>query len=153
VLVDTGMIDSRPEIDDLSPMPHPDNIPPDVACVFNTHLHFDHCGGNRLFPGVPIHVQAPSSPTPVRSTTTRSVNGSTSTARRMSNTRARWSCYRESACCRRPGTRTGGNGSTRYYARSFGKAQRDEARARMLEHGFGAVDADDTAAADTAKVR
>ena len=21
-------------------------------------LHFDHCGGNRLFPGVPIHVQA-----------------------------------------------------------------------------------------------
>ena len=21
------------------------------------HLHFDHCGGNRLFPGVPIHVQ------------------------------------------------------------------------------------------------
>jgi integrase len=28
---------------------------------------------------------------------------------------------------------------TRYYARSFGKAQRDEARARMLEHGFGAV--------------
>ena len=27
---------------------------------------------------------------------------------------------------------------TRYYARSFGKAQRDEARARMLEYGFGA---------------
>jgi N-acyl homoserine lactone hydrolase len=25
--------------------------------VVNTHLHFDHCGGNRLFPGVPIHVQ------------------------------------------------------------------------------------------------
>jgi integrase len=31
---------------------------------------------------------------------------------------------------------------TRYYARSFGKAQRDEARARMLEHGFGAADTD-----------
>jgi integrase len=29
---------------------------------------------------------------------------------------------------------------TRNYARSFGKAQRDEARARMLEHGFGAAD-------------
>jgi hypothetical protein len=28
----------------------------------------------------------------------------------------------------------------KFYARSFGKAQRDEARARMLEHGFGAVD-------------
>ena len=26
------------------------------------------------------------------------------------------------------------------YAGSFGKEQRDEARARMLEHGFGAVD-------------
>ncbi len=58
VLVDTGMIDSRPEVDDLSPTPHPENIPREVACVVNTHLHFDHCGGNRLFPGVPIHVQA-----------------------------------------------------------------------------------------------
>jgi N-acyl homoserine lactone hydrolase len=58
VLVDTGMIDSRPEMDDMSPTPHPENIPRDVACVINTHLHFDHCGGNRLFPGVPIHVQA-----------------------------------------------------------------------------------------------
>ena len=28
-----------------------------VAVVVNTHLHFDHCGGNRLFPGMPIHVQ------------------------------------------------------------------------------------------------
>jgi N-acyl homoserine lactone hydrolase len=58
VLVDTGMIDSRPEFDDMSPTPHPESIPRDVACVINTHLHFDHCGGNRLFPGVPIHVQA-----------------------------------------------------------------------------------------------
>ena len=58
VLVDTGMIDSRPETEDMSPTPHPENIPRDVACVINTHLHFDHCGGNRLFPGVPIHVQA-----------------------------------------------------------------------------------------------
>jgi N-acyl homoserine lactone hydrolase len=58
VLVDTGMIDSRPEVDDMSPTPHPENIPRDVGCVINTHLDFDHCGGNRLFPGVPIHVQA-----------------------------------------------------------------------------------------------
>ena len=58
VLVDTGLIDSRPEIEDMGPTPHPENIPRDVACVINTHLHFDHCGGNRLFPGVPIHVQA-----------------------------------------------------------------------------------------------
>ena len=31
VLVDTGMIDVRPEIDDMSPTPHPENIPRDVA--------------------------------------------------------------------------------------------------------------------------
>lgn len=30
----------------------------DVTLVINTHLHFDHCGGNRLFPEVPIYVQA-----------------------------------------------------------------------------------------------
>jgi N-acyl homoserine lactone hydrolase len=58
VLVDTGLIDSRPEVEDMRPTPHPENIPRDVTCVINTHLHFDHCGGNRLFPGVPIHVQA-----------------------------------------------------------------------------------------------
>jgi len=58
VLVDTGLIDTRPEIEDMTPTPHPENIPRDVACVINTHLHYDHCGGNRLFPGVPIHVQA-----------------------------------------------------------------------------------------------
>jgi N-acyl homoserine lactone hydrolase len=59
VLVDTGMIDSRPEIEDMQPTPHPlpDKLVSRVAIVVNTHLHFDHCGGNRLFPGVPIHVQ------------------------------------------------------------------------------------------------
>jgi len=58
VLVDTGMIDSTPELDaewgirfDAS------LIPRDVVCVINTHLHFDHCGGNRLFAGTPIDVQ------------------------------------------------------------------------------------------------
>ena len=59
VLVDTGMIDSTPELDEeWEPAPRPENIPREVVCVINTHLHFDHCGGNRLFPGVPIHVQA-----------------------------------------------------------------------------------------------
>jgi N-acyl homoserine lactone hydrolase len=58
VLVDTGMIDSTPELDEEgAPVPMPENIPRDVVCVINTHLHFDHIGGNRLFPGVPIHVQ------------------------------------------------------------------------------------------------
>jgi N-acyl homoserine lactone hydrolase len=60
VLVDTGMIDTTPELDEeWQPTPHP--LPAElvgrVAVVVNTHLHFDHCGGNRLFPGAPIHVQ------------------------------------------------------------------------------------------------
>ena len=61
VLVDTGMIDSVPELDEAwKPEPHPlpDELVSRVALVVNTHLHFDHCGGNRRFPGIPIHVQA-----------------------------------------------------------------------------------------------
>jgi N-acyl homoserine lactone hydrolase len=58
VLVDTGMIDSTPEVDaEWGVRFDADKIPRDVLCVINTHLHFDHCGGNRLFAGVPIHVQ------------------------------------------------------------------------------------------------
>jgi len=60
ILVDTGMIDSTPELDaEWSPTPErlADELVRRVAIVVNTHLHFDHCGGNRLFPGVPIHVQ------------------------------------------------------------------------------------------------
>jgi N-acyl homoserine lactone hydrolase len=58
LLVDTGMIDSTPELDaEWSPRFDPDAIPRDVVAVINTHLHFDHCGGNRLFAGIPIHVQ------------------------------------------------------------------------------------------------
>jgi N-acyl homoserine lactone hydrolase len=61
VLVDTGMIDSLPELDEAwKPEPHrlPDELVSRVVAVVNTHLHFDHCGGNRVFPGIPIHVQA-----------------------------------------------------------------------------------------------
>jgi N-acyl homoserine lactone hydrolase len=58
VLVDTGLIDSTPELDEeWSPRFDPDAIPRDVVCAINTHLHFDHCGGNRLFAGTPIYVQ------------------------------------------------------------------------------------------------
>jgi len=32
--------------------------PAGIAAVINTHLHFDHCGENRLFAGGPIYVQA-----------------------------------------------------------------------------------------------
>ena len=59
VLVDTGMTESHPLVeDDWHPRGYPDRIPRDVVCVINTHLHFDHCGGNVLFAGVPIHLQA-----------------------------------------------------------------------------------------------
>ncbi len=30
----------------------------EVRAVVNSHLHFDHAGNNRLFPGVPIYVQS-----------------------------------------------------------------------------------------------
>lgn len=59
VLVDTGMTGTHPLVEgEWHPRGYPDRIPRDVVCVINTHLHFDHCGGNPLFPGVPIHVQA-----------------------------------------------------------------------------------------------
>jgi N-acyl homoserine lactone hydrolase len=60
VLVDTGMLESAPELDkDFEPIPHPlpDELVERVAHVVITHMHFDHHGGNRLFPGIPIHVQ------------------------------------------------------------------------------------------------
>ncbi|HEX6762252.1 MAG TPA: N-acyl homoserine lactonase family protein [Gaiellaceae bacterium] len=58
ILVDTGMIDSTPELDEewgpvLRPWPELEN----VVAVINTHLHFDHCGGNRRFAGTPTYVQ------------------------------------------------------------------------------------------------
>src|SRR5881275_2162859 len=31
--------------------------PDAVRAIVNSHLHFDHCGQNRAFPGVPVHVQ------------------------------------------------------------------------------------------------
>jgi N-acyl homoserine lactone hydrolase len=58
VLVDTGLIDSTPDLDaEWSPTFDAGAIPRDAVCVINTHLHFDHCGGNRLFAGTPIYVQ------------------------------------------------------------------------------------------------
>jgi N-acyl homoserine lactone hydrolase len=58
ILVDTGMIDSTPGLDEVwGPIlrPWPDLGP--VTAVINTHLHFDHCGGNRRFAGRPTYVQ------------------------------------------------------------------------------------------------
>ena len=67
VLIDTGVGGSHEGIDRLyQPLRKPlaDTLneaglhPSDIVAVINTHLHFDHCGENRLFPGIPIYVQA-----------------------------------------------------------------------------------------------
>jgi N-acyl homoserine lactone hydrolase len=62
VLVDTGMTQLHPAVADMDPrlMPLSDQADFDLASidvVINTHLHFDHCGGNHLFTGRPIYVQ------------------------------------------------------------------------------------------------
>ena len=58
VLVDTGMIDSTPELDaEWGPVLRDWPDLGDVVAVINTHLHFDHCGGNRRFAGTPTYVQ------------------------------------------------------------------------------------------------
>src|SRR6266699_6875577 len=61
VLVDTGMTKLHPAVADMDPRLRPLNTQDfDLAgidIVVNTHLHFDHCGGNHLFAGRPIYVQ------------------------------------------------------------------------------------------------
>jgi N-acyl homoserine lactone hydrolase len=61
VLVDTGMTELRPEVADMDPQLMPlteqDFDLAAIDIVVNTHLHFDHCGGNHLFAGRPIYVQ------------------------------------------------------------------------------------------------
>jgi len=61
VLVDTGMTELHPAVADLDPRIRPlskqDFDLAGIDIVVNTHLHFDHCGGNHLFAGRPIYVQ------------------------------------------------------------------------------------------------
>ena len=61
VLVDTGMTELHPAAADLDPRLRPlskqDFDLDGIDIVVNTHLHFDHCGGNHLFAGTPIYVQ------------------------------------------------------------------------------------------------
>ncbi len=62
VLVDTGMTQLHPAVADMDPRLVPLSEQPDfdlasIDIVVNTHLHFDHCGGNVLFAGKPIYVQ------------------------------------------------------------------------------------------------
>jgi N-acyl homoserine lactone hydrolase len=61
VLVDTGFTELHPAAADLDPSLVPpseqDLDPGSIDIVVNTHLHFDHCGGNHRFAGRPIYVQ------------------------------------------------------------------------------------------------
>jgi N-acyl homoserine lactone hydrolase len=62
VLVDTGMTQLHPAVADMDPRLTPLSARADlelssVDIVVNTHLHFDHCGGNHLFAGTPVYVQ------------------------------------------------------------------------------------------------
>ena len=62
VLVDTGMTQLHPLVDDMNPRILPvakhELDPATIDMVVNTHLHFDHCGGNHLYAGIPIYVQS-----------------------------------------------------------------------------------------------
>ena len=62
VLVDTGMTQLHPAVADMDPRLIPLSAQANfdlasIDVVINTHLHFDHCGGNHLFTGRPIYVQ------------------------------------------------------------------------------------------------
>jgi N-acyl homoserine lactone hydrolase len=61
VLVDTGMTELHAAVADmdprLTPLSERDFDLAGIDVVVNTHLHFDHCGGNHLFAGTPIYVQ------------------------------------------------------------------------------------------------
>src|SRR5205085_10855869 len=72
VLVDTGMIDVRPEVDDMSPTPHPENIPRDIACVINTHCISTTAVATASFRACRSTSRQASSPTVARSPTTQS---------------------------------------------------------------------------------
>ena len=61
ILVDTGLTTLHPLVADMDPrlrkLTVEDLDPASIDLVVNTHLHYDHCGGNHLFAGKPIYVQ------------------------------------------------------------------------------------------------
>src|ERR671938_119303 len=62
VLVDTGLTQLHPAVADMDHRLIPLSTQADfdvagIDVVVNTHLHFDHCGGNHLFAGRPTYVQ------------------------------------------------------------------------------------------------
>jgi N-acyl homoserine lactone hydrolase len=65
VLVDTGVGGPQHVLDDwrvvnrtvADALAELDMSPADIGLVINTHLHFDHCGQNAVFPHAPAYVQ------------------------------------------------------------------------------------------------
>ena len=67
ILVDTGMGDGNAFLDDLyranrtsldTALAGAGATRADIDIVVNSHLHFDHCGNNRLFSGTPVYIQS-----------------------------------------------------------------------------------------------
>ncbi len=66
ILFDTGIGPSHPELAEYQTTTRPirealdeASVPAgDIAAIVNCHLHFDHCGQNAAFPGVPIFTQS-----------------------------------------------------------------------------------------------
>jgi N-acyl homoserine lactone hydrolase len=152
VLVDTGMRELRPEVADLDPRLVPLSEQAfdlaDVDLVVNTHLHFDHCGGNHLFAGRPIYVQrleledarseddytirewveAPGVPTSRSTASSSCCPGSASSRRRATRAVCRWSSSR------RAGLRSSSAATWPFAsASSMSRAPRGQLRVRALE--------------------
>lgn len=56
ILVDTGIKELHPAVEDMDPRLREWDAGR-VDIVVNTHLHYDHCGGNHRFAGAPFYVQ------------------------------------------------------------------------------------------------
>ncbi len=57
-LIDALYKPDRYDLDEALAATHTGISRDDIVAVANSHLHFDHCGGNQLFPGTPIYAQA-----------------------------------------------------------------------------------------------
>src|SRR6187455_1286668 len=102
VLVDTGVTELHPAVADLDPRLRPlseqDFDLAGIDIVVNTHLHFDHCGGNRLFAGKPISVQRQELDDARTEEDTPSASGSMRPAWNTCRSTASSSCFPGSDC-------------------------------------------------------